>query len=169
MTLKFRQESNDYLTIYHFNDPTKELKIKVPRGQWVWLVAEHSEDYFSAYIQDMNRRIMSKQTEVVFHKSNPNYRTNSKYVHIAPNFFGYIKGIKYFKNLQINKDAEYFMENSSSNSSLLFYYKFDQSNINKEKQFANLATGSGPGLKPASVNSSYIITVNPSNSDQMVV
>ena len=101
MTMKFAQDSNDYLSIYHFNDdsPSKTLKVKIPRGQWIWLQAEHSENYFSAYIQDMNQRIISKQTQVIKHASRPNFYTAAKSVNIAPNFYGYIRGIQYFRNL----------------------------------------------------------------------
>jgi len=99
MTMAFKKESSDYLTIHHFDDPSVSIQVKFPRGQWVWLQAEHSENYFSAFIEDMNKRVISKESSLVRHPSAPNYKTNAKYAHIAPNFFGYIKAIQYFKNL----------------------------------------------------------------------
>ena len=100
--------------------------MKFPRGQWVWLQTEHSESYFSAFIEDINKRVISKETNFVYHRTSPSFLTNAEYVHIAPNYYGYIKGLQYYKNLQINKDAKYFEEATSSNSSLLMYYKFDK-------------------------------------------
>ena len=61
-------------------------------------------------------------------------------MHIAPNFFGYIKGIKYFRNIQIKKDPEYFDDLSSTNRSLIFYFKFDKDSFFKESN----QEGSGP-------------------------
>ena len=65
----------------------------MPRGRWVWLVVEHSEDYFSARIEDMDKRLISHESNLIPHKTTPNFKTNSKYANIAPNFFGYIRGI----------------------------------------------------------------------------
>jgi hypothetical protein len=85
----------------------------------------------------MNQRIISKQTQVITHASRPNYYTAAKSVNIAPNFYGYIRGIQYFRNLQISKEPRYFAEKSSSNSSLLFYYKFDKENAKQASEGAN--------------------------------
>lgn len=99
MTLAFFGNSSEFLTIYQLNDPSTRIQVKVPRGQWVWLTTEHSENYFSAFIEDMDRRVISKSTNLVGHKSAPNFRTSAKYVQIAPNFYGYILGLQYYKNL----------------------------------------------------------------------
>lgn len=80
MTLAFFGNSSEYLTIYQLNDPSTSIQVKVPRGQWVWLTTEHSEDYFSAFIEDMDRRVISKSTNLVRHKSAPNFSTSAKYV-----------------------------------------------------------------------------------------
>jgi len=93
MTLAFFKKSNDFLTIYHFDDPTIKIEVKFPRGQWVWLQAEHNENYFSCFIEDKHKRVISRESTQIKHRSAPNYLTNSKYVLIAPNFYGYIKGI----------------------------------------------------------------------------
>jgi hypothetical protein len=167
MTLVFHKNSSDYLSIYNLDDPSIKIQVRVPRGQWVWLNTEHSESYFSAFIEDMDRRVISKETLLIRHNGAPNFKTNSKYVNIAPNYFGYIRGIQYFKNLQINKDAVYFDEASSSNSSLLFYYKFDQENM-RNGRFSNLATFNGATFYPAVFNDT-VVEVHPFDPSQQVV
>ena len=99
MNFVFFKNSSDFLTIFHFDDPSVQIKVKFPRGQWVWLNAEHSENYFSAFIEDMDKRVISKSSTLIRHNSAPNFSTNAKYVHIAPNYYGYILGLQYFKNL----------------------------------------------------------------------
>lgn len=141
--------------------------MKVPRGRWVWLVVEHSEYYFSARIEDMDKRLISHESNLVSHKTTPNFKTNSKYANIAPNFFGYIRGIQYYRNLQINKDPVYFQEATSSNSSLLFYFKFDRPNM-ELGQFKNLATDPLILVKVAKFNDT-VVEVNPYDPNQRVI
>ena len=115
----------------------------------------------------MNQRTYSKENTFVNHKSRPNYKTNSKYVNVAPNFYGYIRGIQYYNNLQINKDAEYFTDTASSNRSLLFYYKFDKEN-EVSGNFSNLATYSDYFNQQDAVFNDTIIETSPQDESMIV-
>ena len=52
LTLKFNRTHNDYLRVYTLNDQTDEqvIQVKVPRGEWIWIQAEHSENYFGVQV-----------------------------------------------------------------------------------------------------------------------
>ena len=75
------------------------------------------------------------------HAKTPNYKTSNQ-VRIANNFYGYIKGIKYYKDdAGISDNIDYFTDSSDSNSNILLYFRFeDQFFDEKEKKFKNLAS-----------------------------
>jgi hypothetical protein len=88
-------------------------------------------------------------------------------VKVAPNFYGYIKGIKYFRNLQISKDPDYFTDFPSTNTSLLFYYKFSMPHYSK-LTFDNLAEITRFQMQPILFNDT-IFEINPLDGTQNVV
>lgn len=86
---------------------------------------------------------------------------------IAPHFYGYIKGVQYFKNLQIQKSPDYFTDASSTNTSLLFYFKFDQVSY-EDYEFQNLALNERFDFDSAIFNDT-ITEINPDDETQYVV
>ena len=133
-------------------------------------------------VRDQNKVVLRSGFDLQKHydEFKGDISTNPKYVHIAPNFFGYIKGIKYFRNIQIKKDPEYFDDLTSTNRSLLFYFKFDKESSFKDSNqngdngppqpggFINRAESTKFKYNPIIFNST-VYEISPSDDSQLII
>jgi len=99
-------------------------------------------------VQGQNGKVLSSGSSLVYHDQRPNYKTNGASVSVAPNFYGYIKGIKYFRSVLRSYDPEYFGEAESPDSALLFYFRFDKESYDGDRTFVNGASKSGIDYEP---------------------
>lgn len=151
MRLSFKQASTEFLTMTDLEDTTKEVSIKVPRGQWIYLHAEHTENDFAFYIRKYSGEVLRAYSKRVEHANKPNYKTSSR-VKLATNFYGYVRGVKYFKKTMPFTDAiDYFTELLNSDKDLVLYYRLEEQFYEAiKKEFKNLASNSAathPSLK----------------------
>ena len=58
MTLAFYKNSSEFLTLFNFEDPTNSIQVEIPRGKWVWIQAEHTENYFGMEVRDQNKVVL---------------------------------------------------------------------------------------------------------------
>ena len=126
MKLEFKKESNDFLTVSNFDDYSDEriVKILIPRGQWIWLSCVHHENYFSIYVRDYFGKVLHSHTKQIQHAQTPNYKT-SRNIAIGNNFFGYIKGIKIWKDdANLETRVEYFTDEADFGNNVLLYFNF---------------------------------------------
>lgn len=126
MKLEFKKESNDFLTVSNFDDYSDEriAKVLVPRGQWIWISCVHQENYFSVFVRDYFGKVLHSHTKQIQHASAPNYKT-SRNIAIANNYYGYIKGMKFWKDdANIDAGVQYFTEEVDFAGNILFYFNF---------------------------------------------
>jgi len=125
--MQFEKESSDFLSITNFEDNSdnRKIKVEIPRGQWIWINCAHTQDYFAVYVKDYFGKVLHASSRQVRHAKTPNYKTSNQ-VRIANNFYGYIKGIKYYKDdAGISDNIDYFADSSDSNSNILLYFRFE--------------------------------------------
>ena len=78
MKVVFKAASSNFLSMIHLNDESKEVKIEVPRGQWVYLHAEHTENDFAFYIRLYSGQVLRASSKRTEYTNKPNYKTSSR-------------------------------------------------------------------------------------------
>lgn len=144
LRLTFKRASTKFLTVTDLGDTTKEIQIEVPRGQWIYLHAEHTENDFTLYVRTYSGRVLRAYSKRVEHANKPNYKTSAR-VKLASNFYGYVRGVKHFKKkMSFTDPIDYFNEVFNSDRDLMLYYRLEEQYYDAaNREFKNLATFTG--------------------------
>ena len=110
------------ISITHLDQKTKNLIF--PKGIWIYFVSWHDSDGYGMHIQDMKLRIYNRgSTGNGYKPRGARYATSSQIL-IAPNFNGYIQGLKFYKGIQRTEfRAIDYVNEVDSSKNLIWYYR----------------------------------------------